>query len=199
MKINEIFYSLQGEGYFSGVPAVFVRFSGCNLKCPFCDTLHEEGKEMSVEEIVSVVCQYPALHVVLTGGEPSLFIDSHLIKALHDKQRFVAIETNGTRLVEEKVDWITLSPKLGQAQNAQIQQNKCDELKLVYQNDEQIKRLIKTLEESNFSFAKHLFLQPCDTGISAKNQKIIEDCVSFCKSNPLWRLSLQMHKLINIK
>ena len=199
MKINEIFYSLQGEGYFTGVPAVFVRFSGCNLKCPFCDTLHEEGKEMSVEEIAESVCQYPALHVVLTGGEPSLFINSWLIKALHDRGRFVAIETNGTRLVQEKVDWITLSPKVGQAPNAQIVQSKCNELKLVYQNDEQTIHVIKTLEESNFIFPKHMFLQPCDTGDLAKNKIIIKDCVSFCKSNPQWRLSLQMHKLIDIK
>lgn len=69
-KINEIFYSLQGEGYHTGIPAIFVRFSGCNMKCSFCDTLHEDGIMMSDEEIISEVVKYPASMVVLTGGEP---------------------------------------------------------------------------------------------------------------------------------
>ena len=74
-KINEIFYSLQGEGYHTGTPAVFVRFSGCNLKCSFCDTQHEEGTLMTDDEIIAEVSKYPAATVILTGGEPSLWID----------------------------------------------------------------------------------------------------------------------------
>ena len=73
-KINEIFYSLQGEGYHTGMPAVFIRFSGCNLKCSFCDTRHEEGVLMSDDEIIAEVRKYPAVTVILTGGEPSLWI-----------------------------------------------------------------------------------------------------------------------------
>ena len=67
-KINEIFYSLQGEGFHTGTPAVFVRFSGCNLKCPFCDTHHEDGVMMTDEEILAEVAQYPAIVVILTGA-----------------------------------------------------------------------------------------------------------------------------------
>ena len=78
-KINEIFYSLQGEGYHTGTPAIFVRFSGCNLKCDFCDTQHEEGKMMTDDEIIAEVKKYPAVTVVLTGGEPSLWIADELI------------------------------------------------------------------------------------------------------------------------
>lgn len=78
-KINEIFYSLQGEGFHVGTPAVFVRFSGCNLKCEFCDTHHEEGVMMSDEEIVEKVCQYPCKTVILTGGEPGLWVDEDLL------------------------------------------------------------------------------------------------------------------------
>ena len=74
-KINEIFYSLQGEGFHTGTPAVFVRFSGCNLRCSFCDTRHEEGVMMTDEEIVEKVSSFPARMVILTGGEPSLWID----------------------------------------------------------------------------------------------------------------------------
>ena len=95
-KINEIFYSLQGEGYHTGTPAIFVRFSGCNLKCDFCDTQHEEGTMMTDEEIITKVKKYPAVTVVLTGGEPSLWIDDQLIDLLHQAGKYVTIETNGT-------------------------------------------------------------------------------------------------------
>ena len=74
-KINEIFYSLQGEGFYTGTPSVFVRFSGCNLSCPFCDTDHNLGVMMTADEIAAAVNAFPASHVVLTGGEPSLFVD----------------------------------------------------------------------------------------------------------------------------
>ena len=85
-KINEIFYSLQGEGYYTGTPAVFIRFSGCNLKCSFCDTRHEEGVLMSDDEIIAEVGKYPAVTVILTGGEPSLWIDEAFIDRLHHRE-----------------------------------------------------------------------------------------------------------------
>ena len=91
-KINEIFYSLQGEGFHTGTPAVFIRFSGCNLKCSFCDTQHEEFHTMTDDEIVREVCTYPCRMVILTGGEPGLWIDSELIRALHAAGKYIAIE-----------------------------------------------------------------------------------------------------------
>ena len=96
-KINEIFYSLQGEGYHTGTPAVFIRFSGCNLKCDFCDTRHEEGEMMTDEDIVNEIGKYPAVMVILTGGEPSLWIDDAFIDLLHHAGKYVCIETNGTK------------------------------------------------------------------------------------------------------
>ena len=109
-KINEIFYSLQGEGAHTGTPAVFVRFSGCNLKCDFCDTLHESGIEMTDEAIIDEVCKYPCRMVILTGGEPGLWIDDALVDALHKAGKYVAIETNGTQVLPEAIDWVTCSP-----------------------------------------------------------------------------------------
>ena len=110
-KINEIFYSIQGEGYFTGTPAVFVRFSGCNLRCPFCDTEHKEGKMLSDDEIIAEIRRYPALHVVLTGGEPCMQVTYDLVDKIKATGRFVQIETNGTLVPPVNIDWITCSPK----------------------------------------------------------------------------------------
>lgn len=107
-KINEIFYSLQGEGAHSGMPAVFVRFSGCNLKCPFCDTDHLSGEWLSESDIAAFVNAYPSEWIILTGGEPSLYADESLIHFLHvTTGKKIAIETNGTRHVPDSIDWIT--------------------------------------------------------------------------------------------
>lgn len=112
-KINEIFYSLQGEGYHTGIPAIFVRFSGCNMKCSFCDTSHEDGVMMSDEEIISEVVKYPAPMVILTGGEPGLWIDEALVDALHNEGKYVCVETNGMCVLPNNIDWVTCSPKEG--------------------------------------------------------------------------------------
>ena len=108
-KINEIFYSLQGEGFHTGTPAVFVRFSGCNLRCAFCDTQHQGGTMMSSQEIVDEVNKYPiAPLVVLTGGEPSLFIDEAFVAELkQNTKKKIAIETNGTWPLPTNLDWVT--------------------------------------------------------------------------------------------
>ncbi|WP_304211730.1 radical SAM protein [Phocaeicola plebeius] len=178
-KINEIFYSLQGEGFHVGTPAVFVRFSGCNLKCEFCDTRHEEGVMMSDEEIVEQVCQYPCKTVILTGGEPGLWVDEDLVAALHKVGKYVCIETNGTCVLPESIDWVTCSPKLG----ASLRVRRMDEVKVVFLGQDVSPYL--QLKASSY------FLQPC----SCRNTV---EVVEYIKSHPQWRLSLQTHKLIDI-
>lgn len=179
-QINEIFYSLQGEGYYTGTPAIFVRFSGCNLKCPFCDTRHEEGTLMSDDEIVAEVKKYPAVTVILTGGEPSLWIDSEFIDLLHGAGKYVCIETNGTRPLPDNIDWVTCSPKQG----AKLGITRMDEVKVVYEGQE--------LEAYEWLPAEHFFLQPC----SCNNTAEVVACIM---KHPKWRLSLQTHKLIDIR
>lgn len=179
-KINEIFYSLQGEGYHTGTPAVFIRFSGCNLRCPFCDTRHEQGTEMSDEAILAEVAQYPAQTVILTGGEPALWIDEELIELLHRTGKYICIETNGTRPLPEGIDWVTCSPKPG----GPLRIERMDEVKVVYEGQE--------LAPYEALPARHFFLQPC----SGKNIPETVDCVM---RHPRWRLSLQTHKLIDIR
>lgn len=179
-KINEIFYSLQGEGFYTGTPAVFVRFSGCNLKCDFCDTEHESGTWMSDEEILAAISVYPAKLVILTGGEPSLWIDDAFIETLHQDGIYVCIETNGTKPVPKAIDWVTCSPK----QNALVQLTSMNEVKVVYTGQD--------LSEYTKLQAAYYYLQPC----SCKNTT---EVVDYILDHPQWRLSLQTHKLIQIQ
>ena len=177
-KINEIFYSLQGEGFHTGTPAVFIRFSGCNLKCSFCDTRHENGTLMSDEEILQAVSAYPSNVVILTGGEPSLWIDQSFIDLLHQAGKYICIETNGTNPLPEGIDWVTCSPK-----GAPLRLTHIDEIKVVYTGQD-------LTAYANLETSRH-FLQPC----SCQNTK---EVVEYILHHPLWRLSLQTHKLIDI-
>ncbi len=178
-KVNEIFYSLQGEGAWTGTPIVFVRFSGCNLACSFCDTAHEAGQEMTDDEIIEAVSQYPSKRICFTGGEPALQLDQALVNALKAKDFILHIETNGTRLLPDGLDWITVSPKY-----KEVVLPRADELKLVYEGQDPS----PWLEYPASSF----FLQPC----SMQNT---EEVIEYIKQHPTWRLSLQTHKLLDIR
>lgn len=181
LVVNEIFYSLQGEGFHTGTPAVFVRLAGCNLRCPFCDTDHTGGRSMTIDEIIGKISQYPATTVILTGGEPSLQDIAPLIDALHDEGRRVHIETNGTRKLPATIDWVTCSPKEG----APVVLDRCDELKVVYTGQD-VEALVATVP------ASYYFLQPC-SGLNTC------EVVDYILEHPQWRLSLQTHKLIDIR
>lgn len=199
MKVNEIFYSLQGEGFHTGTPAVFIRFSGCNLECPFCDTQHQEGKEMTEGDIIEEVSRYKANLVVVTGGEPALQLTESLVEMLHFLGKTVAVETNGTVELPKNVDWITLSPKdafLGEKAAPILKY--ADELKLVFSDDLCRDAQPCVSKYANINVA-HRFLQPCDTGDPEKNKEIIKKTIEFCKEHPEWRLSLQTHKILNIR
>ena len=194
-KINEIFYSLQGEGFHSGTPAVFVRFSGCNLHCDFCDTQHQQGRMMSMQNIVAEVNKYPdASLLVLTGGEPSLFIDKEFVAALKTgTEKLVAIETNGTRVLPQNIDWVTLSPKNAFAggESEPCVLTRCNELKVLY--------LGQDLTQYDTIEASHRFLQPCYSPDEVQRQKNMQACVEAVMSHPQWRLSLQMHRVLGIR
>ena len=179
-KVNEIFYSLQGEGYHTGTPAVFVRLSGCNLSCPFCDTRHDEGVMMTDDEIVEACLRHPARVVVVTGGEPSLQLDDALVNAFHSAGFRVHVETNGTMPLPASVDWVTCSPKTG----GEVVLTHIDELKVVYEGQD--------LSQYDCYDAAHRFLQPC----SCLNT---DATIAAVLAHPAWRLSLQTHKLVGIR
>lgn len=184
--INEIFRSIQGEGFWSGTPMVFVRFSGCNLDCPFCDTDFADFTRMSAEAILEQVTSLSGGcdTVCVTGGEPTLQLDEALVEAFHKAGFKVHIETNGTRPVAPGVDWITFSPKSDFVSGATPVLQHADELKLVY-NDNNPARW------ASFP-ADHFFLQPC----SGEN---MVETASYVSGHPRWRLSLQIHKLLGIR
>jgi organic radical activating enzyme len=190
-KINEIFYSVQGEGYWAGTPAVFVRFSGCNLRCPFCDTKHEGGRWMVEQDIIAEVKKYPASLVVLTGGEPTLFVTKELVDELHCIDKYVAIETNGTHLAPDNVDWVTVSPKDEFCKNAELVPQKINELKVVYTGQD--------LFRYDGVKAEYYYLQPCDTGNAEKNKEYINKTVARCLQDGKWRVSLQTQKILEVR
>jgi 7-carboxy-7-deazaguanine synthase len=206
--VKEIFYTLQGEGAHTGRPAVFCRFSGCNLWtgreqdrataiCNFCDTdfvgtESDGGKFTSAEDLANAVRQtWPndaagAPFVVCTGGEPLLQLDRAAVDALHEEGFEVAIETNGTRLAPAGVDWICVSPKAG----ADAILRSGNELKLVYP---QPMALPERFADWDF---QHFFLQPMDGARVAENTRA---ALSYCLEHPQWKLSLQTHKLLGIR
>ena len=193
-SVNEIFHSLQGEGYNTGTASVFIRLSGCNLRCAFCDTDHESHTMMSAPEIVAQVMRYPdAPLIVLTGGEPALQIDDALVKALKMTGKTIAVETNGTRPLPNGIDWITLSPKSafegGNLQPCVLK--RCDELKVVYTGQD--------LSQYDDIEARHRFLQPCFVDDEHQRLLNLQTCVDAVLANPTWRLSLQTHRLLGIK
>ena len=194
-KINEIFHSLQGEGYNTGIASVFIRFSGCNLHCDFCDTRHEEGVMMSLPEIVEQVMRYPLTPlIVLTGGEPSLWIDEDFVTGLKSMTgKRIAIETNGTRPLPNGIDWVTLSPKsgIGNCGDVAIMLTRCDELKVVYVGQD--------LAQYDSIEATHRYLQPCWTDDMYQRERNIRDTLRAVMENPQWRLSLQTQRMLNIK
>ncbi len=193
-QVNEIFYSLQGEGRHTGRAAVFVRFSGCNLRCPFCDTDFSAHTQMTAADIIGAISQWRACgFVVLTGGEPSLQADDALVEALHQAGFYVAVETNGTKALPTAVDWVTWSPKdLFDCQVPPLALKKIDEIKVVFDGEHDPEHYCSLVPGA------YLCLQPCDTGDAGHNQQITSLCVDYILHHPHWHLSLQTHKLIHI-
>ena len=192
-KVNEIFYSLQGEGRWMGRPAVFVRMSGCNLKCPFCDTDFRGYKEMSADDILSRCLEEggECRFIVLTGGEPSLQVDEQLVSTLHQAGYYLSMETNGTHTIPEGIDWITCSPKVDFTEGGELVVRKVDELKLIFDGEHEV---------SDHGIAcAFRYLQPCDVGNDSRNYLILSECIKYIKAHPEWQLSVQMHKIVGIR
>ena len=214
--VKELFPTLQGEGAHAGRAAVFCRFAGCNLWsgreedraaaiCQFCDTDFVGsdgiggGKFENATDLADAIelswkstsAGPQQRYVVFTGGEPLLQLDEELIAKLHQKGFEIAIETNGTIKVPKGVDWVCVSPKAG----SDLIVLQANELKLVIPQlgHDPLEKLLARFEGMDY---RNRFLQPMDGPNLKRNTEL---AVSLCQKRPLWRLSLQSHKLIGIR
>lgn len=207
-RVKEIFYSIQGEGFYAGRPAVFCRFTGCNLwsgkeedrktaVCSFCDTdfAGTDGTDGGVYETPNLLVQkiaryWPSSHghrfVVCTGGEPLLQMDESLIDALHQEGFEIGVETNGTIIAPPGIDWICVSPKA----SVELKQTNGDELKLIYP---QVGAVPEQYEKLNF---QHFSLQPMD---GENHDGATRLALDYVLRHPLWRISLQLHKILAVR
>lgn len=197
--VNSIFYTLQGEGYWSGRPAVFCRFSRCNLwtgreedraksVCWFCDTDFLHGDRYGLGELVSEITRVAdgCRFIVFTGGEPALQLNEALIDELHDLGFYIAVETNGTKHLHTEIDWVCVSPK----ENAPLRVTDGDELKLVYPQREASPERFE-----GWAF-DHFWLSPIDgPDLQANTAAAVE----YVLAHPRWRLNVQTHKVIGVK
>ena len=196
-KINEIFYSLQGEGHHAGYPSVFIRFAGCNLACPFCDTDHEDGIYMSDDDIIRAVNLYTASWIVLTGGEPALHIDSDFIRMLKRATgKKVAIETNGTVPLPDELDWVTVSPKEGICGDGggQVTVERADEIKVVDVGQDLTPYFDMPCKKENTL----MYLQPCYVADKKERESNRLRTLSRVLADPRWTLSVQLHRFLGI-
>jgi 7-carboxy-7-deazaguanine synthase len=216
--VKEIFYTLQGEGRNAGRPAVFCRFSGCNLwtgreadrvraVCRFCDTdfvgVGPDGGKFPTADVLAdaVLSRWPHVSngravngrplVVCTGGEPLLQLDGPTIDALHARGFEVAVETNGTQPAPAGLDHVCVSPKAG----APLVLTRGDELKLVYPQSHADG---DPARYASLDFAE-FFLQPLDAGDATITRANIQAALAYCLTHPQWRLGLQTHKMLDIR
>jgi 7-carboxy-7-deazaguanine synthase len=216
--VKEIFYTLQGEGRNAGRPAVFCRFTGCNLwtgreadrhraVCRFCDTdfvgVGPDGGRFAEASALAdaVLTRWPLVQqgratggrplVVCTGGEPLLQLDSAAIDALHQRGFEVAVETNGTQPAPEGLDHVCVSPKA----DAPLVLTRGDELKLVFP------QLEASAQPERFAMLefRDFLLQPLDTGEPASTLANTQAALAYCLAHPQWRLGIQTHKLLGIR
>jgi organic radical activating enzyme len=201
-KVNEIFYSLQGEGARAGTPNVFIRFSACNLECKLathgfdCDTDFVSGDFYTGEELVMEAMRLAEPcgagccgNVIFTGGEPALQLDQGLVDLFVENGWYTCIETNGTKELPEGIDWVVCSPK---PPDDNLAVDTCDELKFVLADGAPI-------PTRNLIDADHYVVSPAHQADGTLRREDLDWCIQLVKDNPRWRLSVQQHKPWNVR
>ena len=208
-KIAEIFYSIQGEGSHVGEPMIFIRFSGCNLKCSFCDTKHEAGEDYTTDQILAVVSQTSVpflipLPVCFTGGEPLLQLDSELLLALSKKGHPLHLETNGTLgpPFPALFTCITISPKksleeqpLPRLSGLLTFMGPQRDLKIVWGSGEPKGTLALMKDWGRYEY-DNKFIQPMTFPDGSTN---VREAITYIKENPEWKLSVQLHRILDVR
>jgi len=198
LKVNETFYSLQGEGHWTGQTIFFIRLSGCNLNCPWCDTQYETFTQKEEEVLVKEALEFPSKRVVITGGEPTLQCLRKLTSLLHFGGLKTHLETNGTQIIaRDNWDWVAVSPKSPVKTLNPRTMSMTNEIKIICglpNWEKYISEVIKTCNPKESRF----FLMPLaegSNGIKTHLPKAIE----YCLNDPEFTLCLQMHKIIGGK
>jgi len=203
LRVNEIFYSVQGEGGRSGKSSIFIRLAGCNLKCPFCDTEFAEFTEMNLSQILTEIQQYAGHDIVWTGGEPTLQLNEQVLYFFKSRGYLQAIETNGTNKIPHGIDYVAISPKQFNQQLIEVvddwhtNNGRVDEIRIVYPGPVDIHGIYDALLYKVGKF----YLSPefVGEGNQHMNEEYVKQTVNTCLSNPQFSLSIQMHKLISVK
>ncbi len=193
--VMEHFYTLQGEGKYTGRAAYFIRLGGCDVGCVWCDVkdswVAEKHPKMNINELITKVNATKSDFVVLTGGEPAMYSLNQFVNQLQDESKYVAIETSGAYSLDAKVDWYTFSPKKFKAPVEEAYE-KANELKIVVFNKSDFTWAIEHAEKVNSECL--LYIQP----EWSKHAQLLPLIIDFVKENPRWKLSLQTHKYLNI-
>jgi organic radical activating enzyme len=193
--IMEHFYSLQGEGFFAGTPAYFIRLAGCDVGCVWCDVKESWEADihpvLTVETLVNAVLDAKCELVVITGGEPTLYDLTALVNELHKHNKKISIETSGTNALIGNVDWYTFSPKKFKAPVEEAFQ-KASEFKVIIYHQSDFEWAEKLAQQLNPNCL--LYLQP----EWSKKEQFLPSLIEFVKKHPKWRVSLQTHKYLEI-
>ncbi|MDR2763605.1 MAG: 7-carboxy-7-deazaguanine synthase QueE [Tannerella sp.] len=192
LNVKEIFYSLQGEGGRRGEASIFIRLSGCNLRCDFCDTDFSGGTAMETGEVLAYIRTFPCRWIVWTGGEPTLQLTDEILAVFRQAGYRQAIESNGLRPLSPWLDYTVVSPK-GKGDYAKSVNPCVSEVRLPVRKGDLLPAF------SSLPEAGHYFLSPVFTAEAVVTRANIDYCVEQVKRHPEWCLSLQIHKLIGIE
>lgn len=194
-RINEIFYSLQGEGARAGSADIFIRFSNCNLRCVKekegfdCDTEFISGRDYLLDELCEQLKHFEyCRNIILTGGEPGLQLDDDLINRLKRDGYYLAIETNGTIALPEGLDWISVSPKSAEHT---LKVTKANEVRYVRSYGQSIPKTVIQ--------ADYYYISPAFDVSGGLDRQTLDYCVGMVLQNPTWRLSVQQHKFWRLR
>lgn len=193
--VMEHFYTLQGEGKYTGNAAYFIRLGGCDVGCVWCDVKESWDAaihpKMSVSELIDTIATFPVKHIVITGGEPAMYDLNPLVNSLKENGYYVAIETSGAHPLQGQVDWYTFSPKKFKEPVVEAY-SKASELKVVIYHKSDFDWALDHAQKVHSDCL--LYIQP----EWSKQERLLPDIIAFVKEHPNWKLSLQTHKYLNI-
>lgn len=199
LTVREIFYSLQGEGSRAGEPSIFIRLAFCNKDCWFCDTDWSFGTNMTLNAIFEEISQYDCKWIVWTGGEPTLQLDDAIVEVFKDAGYKQAIETNGTKVPPAGLDYITCSPKVDTGRlKRSFRDRHVGEFRYPVGEEGMEPPPISELPHADYYYISPLFLGEVKKRFQLDG-KNLQDCINFVKDTPGWRLSMQQHKIWDVR